>query len=390
MSSTTTTRSAELLERAAEVIPGGINTCKRKISPPLCIRRASGAHLEDMDGRRYIDYHAAYGAIFLGHSHPAVSDRVNEVMREVVLFGVGVTEIELAVAAKVVEHVPSVEQVLACNSGSEATLHLIRLARAVSGRQKLVKFQGGYNGLHDYVLMNILSEPDRLGRKDPHSAGMAEEAVEDTVVCRFNDLDDVVAAFKANPEQIAAVIVEPIPHTAPSILPKPGFLEALQEMCRRQGALLILDEVVTGFRHHLGGYQAIAGLSPDLTTMGKAVANGFPVALVGGKREHMRASTRRRPATSTTAAPTAATRSASPPRRRRSPPSRTAACTATSSGSATACATGCARSAHGPASPQSSPATARCTRGCSWTVPSRATTTSFATTGTSCCGTAGS
>jgi glutamate-1-semialdehyde 2,1-aminomutase len=287
MSSTITTSSAELLEDAARVIPGGINTCKRKISPPLCIRRASGAYLEDMEGRRYVDYHAAYGAIFLGHSHPAVSDHVNDVMREVVLFGVGVTEIELAVAQKVVEHVPSVDQVLACNSGSEATLHAIRLARAVTGRQKLLKFQGGYNGFHDYVLMNILSEPDRLGTKDPHSAGMLREAVEDTIVCRFNDLDDVARAFRENPEQVAAIIVEPIPHTAPSILPRPGFLEGLRRMCDTEGALLILDEVVTGFRHHIGGYQAIAGLSPDLTTMGKAIANGFPVALVGGRRHHM-------------------------------------------------------------------------------------------------------
>jgi glutamate-1-semialdehyde 2,1-aminomutase len=287
MSSIATTHSAELLERAGRVIPGGINTCKRKITPPLCIRRASGAHLEDMDGRRYIDYHAAYGAIFLGHSHPAVSDHVNEVMREVVLFGVGVTEVEVAVAEKVVEHMPSVDQVLACNSGSEATLHAIRLARAITGRQKLIKFQGGYNGFHDYVLMNILSEPDRLGRKDPHSAGMLQEAVDDTLVCRFNDLDDVADALQANAEQVAAIIVEPIPHTAPSILPKPGFLEGLRDLCDRDGALLILDEVVTGFRHHVGGYQAIAGLRPDLTTMGKAIANGFPVALVGGKREHM-------------------------------------------------------------------------------------------------------
>lgn len=286
-SATTTSRSTQLLDDAALVIPGGINTCKRKISPPLCIRRASGAYLEDMDGRRYVDYHAAYGAIFLGHSHPAVSDRVNEVMREVVLFGVGVTEVEVAVAQKIVEHVPSVDQVLACNSGSEATYHAIRLARAVTGRRKLIKFQGGYNGFHDYVLMNILSTADMLGSKDPHSAGMLPEAVEDTIVCRFNDLDDVARAFAANADEIAAIIVEPIPHTAPSILPKPGFLEGLGEICDREGALFILDEVVTGFRHHIGGYQAIAGLAPDLTTMGKAVANGFPVAFVGGKREHM-------------------------------------------------------------------------------------------------------
>ena len=146
------TASAALLDAASEVIPGGVNTCRRRSDPRLCFRRGDGAYLEDLDGRRYIDYHAAYGAVFLGHSHPAVNDRVSRAMRDTVLFGVGVTEAEVALARKIAEHVPSVEQVVVCNSGSEATYHAIRLARGVTGRQKLVKFQGCYNGFHDYVL----------------------------------------------------------------------------------------------------------------------------------------------------------------------------------------------------------------------------------------------
>jgi glutamate-1-semialdehyde 2,1-aminomutase len=281
------TASAALLDAASEVIPGGVNTCRRRSDPRLCFRRGDGAYLEDLDGRRYIDYHAAYGAVFLGHSHPAVTDRVSHAMRETVLFGVGVTEAEVALARKLAEHVPSVEQVVVCNSGSEATYHAIRLARGVTGRQKLVKFQGCYNGFHDYVLRNVLSAPDRIGRRDPHSAGMLEGAVDATIVCRFNDLDDVRATLERHGEDVAAIIVEPFAHNSPGLLPHEGFLPGLRSLCDEFGALLIFDEVITGFRHHIGGVQAITGVLPDLTTMGKAIANGFPLAAIGGRRVHM-------------------------------------------------------------------------------------------------------
>jgi glutamate-1-semialdehyde 2,1-aminomutase len=279
--------SAALLDEAAEFIPGGVNTCRRRSEPRLCFRRGAGAHLWDLEGRRYIDYHAAYGAIFLGHSHPAVTARVSAAIERTVLFGVGVTEAEVALARKIVEHVPSAEQVVVCNSGSEATYHALRLARGVTGRQRIVKFQGCYNGFHDYVLRNVLSAADMVGRRDPHSKGMLAAAVDATLVCRFNDLEDVRAAFAAHPEQIAAVIVEPIAHNAPGILPAPGFLPGLRDLCDAEGALLVFDEVITGFRHHLGGYQAICGVTPDLTTLGKAMANGFPIAAIGGRRRHM-------------------------------------------------------------------------------------------------------
>src|SRR6201995_2546614 len=170
--------SEVLLESAARVIPGGVNTCRRRSEPRICFRRGEGAYLEDLDGRRYVDYHAAYGAIVLRHSHPAVTARVANAIESTVLFGVGVTEAEVALARKIVEHVPSAEQTVVCNSGSEATYHAIRLARGVTGRQKIVKFQGFYNGFHDYVLRNALSNADQVGRRDPHSKGMLDAAVD--------------------------------------------------------------------------------------------------------------------------------------------------------------------------------------------------------------------
>ena len=287
ISLTMSMRSHALLDEAAEYIPGGVNTCRRRSEPRLCFQRGEGAYLWDVDGRRYTDYHAAYGAIFLGHSHPAVNERVARAMAEGVLFGVGVTEAELALARKIVEHVPGAEQVVVCNSGSEATYHALRLARGVTGRELVVKFQGCYNGFHDYVLRNVLSAPDRVGRRDPHSKGMLQAAIDATLVCRFNDLEDVEAAFARNPDRIAAVIVEPVAHNSPGILPEPGFLEGLRALCDREGALLVYDEVITGFRHHIGGYQAVCGVLPDLTTMGKAIANGFPLAAIGGRRSIM-------------------------------------------------------------------------------------------------------
>jgi glutamate-1-semialdehyde 2,1-aminomutase len=279
--------SHALLEEAARYIPGGVNTCRRRSEPRLCFRRGEGAYLEDLDGRRFVDYHAAYGAIFLGHSHPAVIERVSAAMRESVLFGVGVTEAEVELARRIVEHVPSADQVVVCNSGSEATYHAIRLARGATGRDRIVKFQGCYNGFHDYVLRNVLSAPELVGRRDPQSKGMLDAAIDATLVCRFNDLEDVESTVAANPDRVAAIILEPIAHNSPGLVPLPGFLEGLRALCDREGIVLIFDEVISGFRHHIGGYQAIAGVLPDLTTLGKAMANGFPIAAVAGRRELM-------------------------------------------------------------------------------------------------------
>lgn len=276
-----------LRDEAKTYTPGGVHTSIRIIEPPLCIRRAQGAYLWDEAGKRYIDYHAAFAPIILGHCYPAVVDRVSETIRETDLYGVSTTYLELEVSKKIVAHLPSVEEVLLCCTGSEATFHAIRLARAVTGRQKIIKFQGCYHGWHDYVLRNVISEPQFTNKWDPGSAGMLHEAVENTLVCRFNSLDDVEWAIKHNPDQIAGIILEPIPHNVGCILPKQEFLEGLRRICDREGMILIFDEVITGFRHHIGGYQTICGVTPDLTTMGKAIANGFPIAAIGGKRQYM-------------------------------------------------------------------------------------------------------
>jgi glutamate-1-semialdehyde 2,1-aminomutase len=163
----------------------------------------------------------------------------------------------------------------------------VRVSRAATGRQKLLKFQGCYHGWHDAVLRNTLSAPDRVGQRDPGSAGMFEPAIDSTLVCRFNDLEDVEQTVRANPDQVAAIILEPIPHNIGCVLPEQAFLEGLRALCDREGIMLIFDEVITGFRHHIGGYQAVCGVTPDLTAMGKAMANGFPMAALGGKRALM-------------------------------------------------------------------------------------------------------
>lgn len=288
-------KSRALLDTAAEVVPGGVHSGRRKLEPPLCVQRAQGAYLEDVDGNRFIDYHAAYGAILLGHSYPEVVDRVSKAIRERVLFAVGTTESEAALARKIVQHVPSAERVLFCGSGSESTLYAIRAARAVTGRSKVLKFQGCYNGFHDFVLRGDLTNKAGKGsgivananlvRYD--SAGIFEPALEHTLVCRYNDLDDVKEAVAANPEQVAAIILEPILHNATTIHPRAGFLEGLRELCDREGIILVFDEVITGFRHDLGGYQKLAGVTPDLTCMGKALGTGFPIAALGGRADIM-------------------------------------------------------------------------------------------------------
>jgi glutamate-1-semialdehyde 2,1-aminomutase len=283
----TSSRSAEQLARASAVIPGGINTAKRKIDPALCVRRASGGWIEDLDGNRYLDFHCAYSAILLGHAEPGVNAAVAAALGDGTLYGVGVTDGEVRLAEKLVEHVASVEQVLLCNTGTEATYHAIRLSRGVTGRQKIVKFQGCYDGYHDYVLRNVLSPPDLVGKRDPGSKGMLEAAIDNTLVCRFNDLESVRATLEANRGEVAALIVEPIAHNAPTIMPEPGFLEGLRTLCDEHGAVLIFDEVITGFRHALGGFQSVVGVSPDLTTLGKAFGNGYPVAALGGRADLM-------------------------------------------------------------------------------------------------------
>ena len=277
----------ELADRASAVIPGGVNSANRALPWPLVTKDAQGAHFTDVEGTSYLDYHAAFGPLILGHNHPVVNAAVQEAMTSVDLMGAGVTIPEIELAEKLAQHVPSAERALLTNSGSEATFAALRLSRAVTGRNKIIKFQGTYHGWHDAVLMNVITPPERMGQKDPLSLGMLPDAVNNTLVLPFNDLDAVRQTLAAQGDEIAAILVEVIPHNIGCVLPTTEFLEGLREETTRNGSLLIFDEVITGFRHALGGYQSIVGVTPDLTTFAKAMANGYPIAALAGKAQYM-------------------------------------------------------------------------------------------------------
>ncbi len=280
---------AELARRAQAVIPGGVNSGQRQLPgiEALVVVAASGATFSDADGRTYTDYHAAFGPQLLGHADPDVDRAFAETARRVDITGVGISDVEVALAEKLVQITPSFEQVLLTTSGSEATFHALRLARAVTGRRHVIKFQGCFHGWHDAVAMNVISPAAKLGTKDPLSKGILPEVLDATLVCRWNDLGDVESAFDAHPDDVAAVILEPIPHNIGAILPESGFLDGLRALCDRFGALLVFDEVITGFRHALGGFETIAGVRPDLATRGKAMANGYPIGAIGGRADLM-------------------------------------------------------------------------------------------------------
>lgn len=279
--------NASWFERAAAVTPGGVNSGLRGLQEPIVWERAEGAFMVDVEGVNYLDYHAAFGPIILGHNHPAVNAAVTRAMTQVDLTGVGTTELEIRLAEKVVEHVPSAEMALIFGSGTEATYLAQRLARAVSGRTKLVKFQGCFHGWHDYLLMNIISAAEKIGQKDPASAGMLPEAIENTIVLPFNDIETLEQTVSTRGHEIAAIILEPIPHNIGCVLPQEQFFQSLRRLCDEHGIILIYDEVITGFRHGLGGFQEKLGILPDLTTLAKAIANGYPCAVLAGRKALM-------------------------------------------------------------------------------------------------------
>jgi glutamate-1-semialdehyde 2,1-aminomutase len=223
----------------------------------------------------------------LGHNHPRVNAAVRAITERLDIIGTGVTDIEVELAEIINRHVPSAERVLLTNSGSEATYAAIRLARAVTGRQKIIKFQGTYHGWHDAVLMNVISPPEKIGQRDLLSLGMLPGVVEQTLVLPFNDIEAVSEALQRQGDQIAAIVVEVIPHNIGCVLPRQEFLVTLRQLTQAHGSLLIFDEVITGFRHGLGGYQRICGVTPDLSTFAKAMANGYPIAAVVGRAEFM-------------------------------------------------------------------------------------------------------
>lgn len=282
------TQSSRYLEQAQKLIPGGVNSPVRAFNgvggTPRFIERAEGAYLYDVDGKPYIDYVGSWGPMILGHAHPAVIAAVKSQADKGLSFGAP-TELEIRMAERLCELVPSLEQVRMVNSGTEATMSAIRLARGATGRDLLVKFEGCYHGHADALLVKAGSGALTLGV--PTSPGVPAEVAAHTLTLPFNDADAVADCFAQQGDQIACVIVEPVAGNMNCIPPQPGFLEALRAQCSAHGAILIFDEVMTGFRVALGGAQAYYGVTPDLTTLGKIVGGGMPVGAFGGRREIM-------------------------------------------------------------------------------------------------------
>ena len=270
------------------VLPGGVNSPVRAFGSVggtvRFVVQASGARIEDADGNCYIDYVASWGAIILGHAHPVVIEAVRSAAGRGTSFGAP-TEAEVELAERVIEHVPSVEMIRFVSSGTEATMSALRLARAATGRDRVLKFEGGYHGHADSLLAAAGSGVATLGI--PGTAGGPQGAVADTVVIPYNDLEVVEAVFARYGEEMAAVIVEPIAANMGLVLPKAGFLAGLRDITRRYGSLLIFDEVITGFRVALGGAQARFGVLPDLSCFGKVIGGGLPVGAYGGRRSLM-------------------------------------------------------------------------------------------------------
>jgi glutamate-1-semialdehyde 2,1-aminomutase len=278
----------DLFARAQRTIPGGVNSPVRAFravgGTPRFVTRGEGAYVYDADGTRYIDYVGSWGPAIVGHAHPEVVRAVQDAASRGLSFGAP-TEAEIELAEALARRLPSIELVRLVSSGTEATMSALRLARGYTGRAKIVKFEGCYHGHGDSLLVKAGSGALTLGQ--PSSAGVPPGIAQLTIVAPFNDLPAVQAVFEANRDEIAAVIVEPIAGNMNLVMPKPGFLEGLRAVCDRHGAVLIFDEVMTGFRVHAQGVQGMTGITPDLTTLGKVIGGGMPVGAFGGRREIM-------------------------------------------------------------------------------------------------------
>lgn len=281
-------RSHALFSRAQQLIPGGVNSPVRAFrsvgGEPFFVQRAEGPYLFDVDGNRYVDYVGSWGPMIVGHNHPAVREAVERAVRDGLSYGAPCAA-EVTMAETITRLVPSCEMVRMVNSGTEATLSAIRLARGATGRNRIVKFEGCYHGHGDSFLVKAGSGMLTLGV--PTSPGVPAGLSELTATLSYNDFDGATALFDDIGSEIAAVIIEPVVGNANCIPPLPGYLEHLRALCTRHGALLIFDEVMTGFRVALGGAQAHYGITPDLTTFGKIIGGGMPVGAYGGRRELM-------------------------------------------------------------------------------------------------------
>ncbi|MFC3396479.1 glutamate-1-semialdehyde 2,1-aminomutase [Brenneria rubrifaciens] len=281
-------KSESLYAAAQQLIPGGVNSPVRAFNGvggvPLFIERADGAYLYDADGQSYIDYVGSWGPMVLGHNHPAIRQAVITAAERGLSFGAP-TEMEVQMARLVTSLVPSMDMVRMVNSGTEATMSAIRLARGYTGRDKIIKFEGCYHGHADCLLVKAGSGALTLGQ--PNSPGVPADFARHTLTCIYNDLASVRAAFEQYPQEIAAIIVEPVAGNMNCVPPLPAFLPGLRTLCDEFGALLIIDEVMTGFRVALAGAQAHYGVRPDLTCLGKIIGGGMPVGAFGGRREVM-------------------------------------------------------------------------------------------------------
>ncbi|MEJ2404048.1 MAG: glutamate-1-semialdehyde 2,1-aminomutase [Candidatus Thiodiazotropha sp.] len=281
-------RSQELFQKAQQHIPGGVNSPVRAFrgvgGDPVFIDCAAGPYIYDPEGKRYIDYVGSWGPMILGHAHHEVIDAVASMINKGLSFGAP-TELETLMADKVCELVPSMDLVRMVSSGTEATMSAIRLARGFTGRDKIVKFEGCYHGHSDSLLVKAGSGMLTLG--EPSSPGVPASLAEHTLTLNYNDAEQVRELFGQIGDQIAAIIVEPVAGNMNCIPPQPGFLETLREVCDKHASILIFDEVMTGFRVALGGAQALYGITPDLTTLGKVIGGGMPVGAFGGRRDIM-------------------------------------------------------------------------------------------------------
>ncbi len=284
----TQSRSKQLFEAAQKHIPGGVNSPVRAFravgGTPIFFDRAKGPYMYDADGKRYIDYVMSWGPMILGHGHPKVLDAIREQLEKAMTFGTP-TELEILLADKICEQVPGMDMVRMVNSGTEATMSAIRLARGYTGRDKIVKFEGCYHGHSDSLLVKAGSGALTLGV--PSSPGVPASLADHTVTLNYNDIEQVKETFAEIGEQVACIIVEPVVGNMNCVPPIPGFLEALREVCTASGVVLIIDEVMTGFRIGPQGASAYYGIEPDLICLGKVIGGGMPVGAFGGKREIM-------------------------------------------------------------------------------------------------------
>lgn len=281
-------QSLNLYNEAQQLIPGGVNSPVRAFNgvggTPLFIERADGAYIFDVDGKAYVDYVGSWGPMVLGHNHPAVRDAVIKAVNKGLSFGAP-TAAEVEMAKLVCELVPSIDMIRMVNSGTEATMSAIRLARGYTGRDKIIKFEGCYHGHADCLLVKAGSGALTMG--EPNSPGVPEDFVKHTLTCTYNDLASVRQAFENYPQDIACVIIEPVAGNMNCVPPTDEFLPGLRALCDEFNALLIIDEVMTGFRVALGGAQDYYGVQPDLTCLGKIIGGGMPVGAFGGRFEVM-------------------------------------------------------------------------------------------------------